>query len=497
MNLIPNKPGTTPNYYCTWEAQNNIDDPKRGLYHEQLEGQEGAKLARYSLNDDIVFGEDGLALQYEKAREDLYFVLDDGWDVPLDVHSDTQRHEFGSLLLNEERFPSCSGSPEVRLAKMNERIKSLGWKGVGLWVASQAQGEPARGVLSNNQAIEYWTQRLEWCRFAKIEYWKVDWGHHADSIEFRQMLTDLGKKIYPELLIEHCRCMSPTNNSPDGRFVNWEPDVSKAIETLAISDVLRSYDVTGQLAVATTLDRLAVLLQGKVKSGLRGIINCEDELYLGAALGCAFGVMRTKRNKIHKKFDEVTRASKWQRIAPAFGVTESTVYIGGDIGFDSWYFKPGDSWAVELTHTEVKQGAPIAISRGLPLPRFDGVGNEAPFVVAAKNPNGATSIATLPRAFKSYTETPLCNISLDVGGIDHPVGIFGHYGQLTLNFDHDINDKSIFAQDLAGDEARDITRMVAVNNNQLTITGDVIAKIGLSCASAGDPSDPGLVLVVR
>ena len=502
MNLIPDKPGSTPSYYCTWGAQNNIDDTGRKLNPVKFEGDQGAQLARHNLNDEVLFGKNGLALQYEKIREDLFFVLDDGWDVPYNVHPDTQRYKFGSLLLNEERFPSCSGTPHVRLAKINERMKALGWKGAGLWVASQAQGEHENNILSKEQTINYWTERMHWCRQANIGYWKVDWGLHADSIEFRRMLNKLGKEIYPELLIEHCRCMRPVNGA-NGRFDKWDIVADEAYNIFNFSDIFRSYDVTSHLSAATTIDRLSCLLQKKISDNSLGIINSEDELYIGAALGCSLGVMRSELKKQHnllynviKKTNEVIRAVRWQKIAPAFGVAMSKVYISDDIGFDSWHFNPGDTWASELINTEVKQGAPIALTRGLPLPCFYEVKDKAPFVVAAKNPNGAASIATLPRTSVNRMETPLCGISLNAGDINCPIGIFGHYGQLTLVFDQSIADKKVFAQDLAGYTAHDITNLVTINNNQLIISGGLIDKVGLSDATEDDSSEPGLVLVI-
>jgi len=493
MNLIPNKPSNTPSYYCTWEAQNNIEKTDRESDYAAFEGDQGAQMARASLNDDILFGKNGLALQYEKVRGDLYFILDDGWDVPYNVHPATDMYEFGSLLLNEERFPSCTGEPWERLAKMNERIKALGWKGLGLWLAAQAQGEREGKLLSKEQSIAYYTERLKWCRQANIDYWKVDWGFHCHSVEYRKMLTDLGKEVYPELYIEHCRCMRPTNENA-GRFDNWEDITDKSLDIFEFSDIFRSYDVTIPLSVVTTLDRLSVLLQKQVSKNALGIINCEDELYIGAALGCSLGVMRTKLNKSHRNMDEVIRAVNWQRIAPAFGAGKSN--ISNEIGIDTWHFKPGDTWAAELIGTELKQGAPIAMARGLNLPRLDKPNGEAPFVVAAKNPNGAISIATLRRASLDGIKTPECSIHLEVGDTEHPIGIFGYYGQLNLYFDRPISAMKIYAQDLAGDVARDITDLLTVNDNRLIIPGGLIAELGLSSASEGDNSEPGLVLAL-
>jgi len=495
-NLIPNEPGSTPSYYCTWEAQNSGTQEERELDPVKFEGDQGARRARNNLNDEFLFGDDGLALQYEKIRGDLYFVLDDGWDVPYDVHPDTQRHQFGSLLLNEERFPSCTGTPDVRLHKMNERIKALGWKGVGLWVASQAQGEREENVFTTAQAKDYWRQRLDWSKYAKIGYWKVDWGFHADSVAFRKMLTTLAREIDPELLIEQCRCMHPINNR-GGRFSDWETVTDDALEMFSFSDVFRSYDVTSQLSAATTIDRLSVLLQIQTSNEALGMINSEDELYIGAALGCSLGIMRKEVDEHLKKGDEVVRAVRWQRLAPAFGAGIKDTYVSDEIGTDTWYFNPGDTWAAELIGNEVTQSAPIALTRGIPLPQIHNTTGELPFVVAAKNPSGATSIATLKGTAVDRMRTPLCHIQLDIGDVSCPIGIFGYYKQLTLKFDCDLIGKKFYAQDLAGDEPQEITDLVGIDGNLLHLPGEVITQIGLKDATVGDVSDPGLVLVIK
>lgn len=495
-SLIPDEPGKTPSYYCTWEAQNSGTQEERELDPVKFEGDQGARRARNNLNDDFLFGNEGLALQYEKIRGDLYFVLDDGWDVPYDVHPNTQREEFGSLLLNEERFPSCTGTPEERLAKMNERLKALGWKGVGLWVASQAQKECEGNVLTTEQAKTYWSQRLNWSKYAKINYWKVDWGYHADSIGFRKMLTTLGKELIPELLIEQCRCMHPINNHGE-RFKDWETVAQDAAKIFSFSDVFRSYDVTSHLSVATTIDRLSALLKYPTSGTALNLINTEDELYMGAALGCTIGIMRKEDDDRLKRADEVVRAVRWQRFAPAFGADIKETQISDEIATDTWYFKSGDTWAAELIDSEVTQSAPIALTRGLPLPQFHGDNDKRPFVVAAKNPTGAVSIATLKRTTVDKIETPLCHIELEIGDSSYPIGIFGYYDRLTLKFNSNLMGQKFYAQDLAGEVPQEITERVTIEDNLLHLSSEIITEIGLKDATIGDSSEPGLVLVIK
>jgi hypothetical protein len=52
------------------------------------------------------------------------------------------------------------------------------------------------------------------------------------------------------------------------------------------------------------------------------------------------------------------------------------------------------------------------------------------------------------------------------------------------------------AQDLAGEEAFDISNEVQVSGNSLRITGKTIRQIGLQNATAKDKSAPGLVISI-
>jgi len=51
------------------------------------------------------------------------------------------------------------------------------------------------------------------------------------------------------------------------------------------------------------------------------------------------------------------------------------------------------------------------------------------------------------------------------------------------------------AQDLTGNTPVDITRQIARHGNKITIPGTVIDKVGLSAATKGDKSEPGMVVV--
>lgn len=523
MNLIPQAAGSAPNYFCTWSTQNyGREDADREADIAVFEGDQGAKKARLFLNDDVVFSPGGMIDQFGPIRRDLYFVFDDGWDVPYGVHPDTQRYRFGTLELDEERFPSCRGeTPAERLKRLNERVKSFGWRGAGLWVAAQAEGDGKDGRLMDDAALErYWRERARWCREAGIAYWKVDWGARSRDTGFRDMLTRVAREEAPGLIVEHGRGCGPLNDSwtpwdpaaigGEGRFRSWGRVLEEALEMLSFSDVLRSYDVTMPLSTATTIDRVASLLQGAPASAgdAQRLVNCEDELYLGAALGCTVGIMRSPlfkhipglnydpRNTANSA-DEAVRAVRWQRIAPAYGAGQGDVVFAGGTLVDTWRFSQGETWATWLIGKEERQACPAVVARGVEPPevRCDG---EPPFIVASRHPNGAVSAAALPRTMTVRgIHTPRAHIALNVGDSTAPFAFFGCCASVAFRFGDDIRGKRIWAQDLAGDEAVDITARVAYTGDGFRVPGDVVDEIGRSAASPGDVSEPGIVFGLR
>ena len=74
MDLIPEKPQITGNYFCTWDAQ--CDQ----MY--TWKERPADRTARDSMCEAFLFGENGLLRSFDGVREDLIVVLDDGWGVP-------------------------------------------------------------------------------------------------------------------------------------------------------------------------------------------------------------------------------------------------------------------------------------------------------------------------------------------------------------------------------------------------------------------------------
>ena len=114
----------TYDYYCTWQAQNFLCQTKNVSNRDYLDEN--------ALFNDV----NGLVNNYKGLRKDLIFVLDDGWDVPYSYNV-KESYPFASHIIRDDRFPSFNKSPKEKLKQMVDKIKSYGWKGVGIWVCAQ------------------------------------------------------------------------------------------------------------------------------------------------------------------------------------------------------------------------------------------------------------------------------------------------------------------------------------------------------------------------
>lgn len=495
MNLIPSAIPETGDYYCTWAAQSRVRPV--GIPDDAL-------TVRDNMNEDMLFGENGLLGSYfDEVRADLIALLDDGWDVPYGSANPQNAGRFGSLELDTDRFPSFRGNPTERLKVLSEHIKSLGYKGTGLWIACQrpfSDGDPVEKI---EESRKYWEDRARLCHDAGISYWKVDWGRMCGSVEYREMLTDCVRRFAPGLAIEHM----PTGIYPPfGKYV-YGREGFNAGETahnqriLGCSDYLRTYDVLGEFVNAITLNRVALLLGAGLKASerARGILNIEDSAYIGAGLGCSIGVMRHNRftpgreRRDTNRYAEVVRALKWHRIAPPFAVG-GDYSISDELLCDEYAFPPKepDSWPFVAGKT-MRFESPAAIARGCPLPEVEA--EVKPYAAASKHPNGAYSIALLCRTVcGKVLEYFPARVRIAGASAGCPVGIFGKYESLTIEFDRPIGQMRVMAQDLCRDSAEDITAAVKLSERGLTISGGLIDRLCAGALREGDDSAPGLVL---
>ncbi len=515
LNFIPDAPGVTPNYWCTWSAQNFAVDTFT-LAH--VIGLGDHTVPSDNLTEKVVFQHPGWEKMMPQAiKKDMYLTFDVGWDIAGDsYHDKANKWVIGTHEVATDKFPSCVGSPAERLKTLNKMCKEAGWKGAGLWIAAQTPKDMKGRVATESEVENYFRERMRWSKAAGIEYWKVDYGCFGGELWFRKMLSRISREEAPGLWVENARGSGPLNDDEcpwddpnyrkTGKFKNWENGkaLEKAHDVMQFSDVLRTYDVTAQLSIPTTLDRVAQILGSfsSVPEG-KGIINCEDEPYIAAALGCAIGVMRHPafidvpgQNydplRVKNQMDALVRAMKWQRLAPAFQVGSVSEKLDTAYLYDYWKFKPGDTWAKWVNDKNILQAAPARVSRGMQLPEVKG--ETLPYVLCSRYPNGNYAVATLIRtdSLKGFVY-PLADVVIHC---DKPtkIGVFGDYKSLKINF-AEKGCKHIFAQDLAGNKAAEITDLVKINDKSVLLDGELLKIVGTSSASKSDVSPPGVLLV--
>jgi hypothetical protein len=194
--------------------------------------------------------------------------------------------------------------------------------------------------------------------------------------------------------------------------------------------------------------------------------------------------------------DEVVRAVRWQRVAPPFSPGGGSVNLSNEILTDTWKFERGQTWQTELVGATVLQGAPACIGRNIGLPEVRAKGDK-PFVLATRFPNGAVAILAHERTqVGNAWYMPAAEVILDASDAPGPFGLFGYFDELTLILTGSLKGRRILAQDLAGDEAHDISNEVQIRGTNLRIPGKIIREVGLQNATARDVSAPGMMIAI-
>ncbi len=482
-------------YWCSWSAQNAVAacDAQRNARKMNFIGDQGALEARSMMNEEILFGEGGFASLYPEVRGDLYFMADDGWDVPYGASHTQFADRFGSVAVDSVRFPSFTGTPAERLKAFNERIRACGWKGLGIWIAAQRAAEDFRTPFTTTHE-DYWRERILWCKYAGVTYWKVDWGTDCHNLVFRRFLTETAAELYPELVIEHAACMGPFNGELNAviagahsRFTEDTYACRLSQDTAALSEVFRTYDVTTALSTATTLDRVVHLLP---HAG--AYLNAEDELYLGAVLGCQVGIMRAPYHKTMEPGEmplgEVTAAIRWQRIAPPFLGTE--VLVSEEILTDSYAYEENENWFGPINGHTAIQGAPAVVARNTALPVVTAEGTK-PYVAAARHPWGAYALCVLPRMEGRQRVYVGGEILCPMEGRPADMAVFGKAERVVFRWD-EVRIASIRLESLYSGEGRDVTAMAQISGTGFVLDGKLLDEIW----DAEDVSDPAVRLSI-
>jgi hypothetical protein len=137
------------------------------------------------------------------------------------------------------------------------------------------------------------------------------------------------------------------------------------------------------------------------------------------------------------------------------------------------------------------------MSRDIALPRVTSSGDK-PFVFASRFPNGAVAIGAQERSHTGRAwYMPASEVELHVGDAPGPYGLFGSFTMLTLVFDQSLRGRRVIAQDLASEEAIDVTDRVHMDGRGLQLTEADLRTFGLHAATRADISSPGMVLALR
>lgn len=472
-----------PNYWCTWNTQGTTLREAQKAGKTVFAGDQGAPKQRDNLNEAVLFGEDGWAtLFYPNDRGALFLLLDAGWDLPYGT-STTDKKDLsmrGSCILHPDRFPSLNGTPAERLKALNDKVKSLGWRGIGVWLPAHVQGDMAEGrMLTDEEAREVLAEKMRLCKEAGVEYWKIDWGMRSRSVAFRCLVADVRDRVYPGLILEHCWVGAPLNDvdrkkctqTSNGRLFGnkeWCQNRKDHLSVMTASDVFRTYDVLSPFQYVTTLERCAYYSTLAEEGKLPVMLTIQERPYIiGPGLGYVLDISPTGMRSGKAVPNDACVALAWQKIAPPFGHdTELKTQCSDEVLADEWTYSEKDcSWFTAAIGKTIKQAAPAIVTRGLPLPEVRTEGPK-PFVCGARYPNGAVALAFLPRVVdgKSYVEC-LADVTLDVKlEKGKPLGVFGRFRSLTLKGGL-ADGVHIQARQLPYGKARDVTALCTIRDD--------------------------------
>ncbi len=483
MDLL-NKPfKENGNYLCTWDLQEKI-----GL-KLNIEGENIPIKQRNCLTDSMLFSEDSLFHVVPKEYlGGIYFLIDDGWDVPYGTDANVSKAPFGSLILDGEKFFGYGDTPTERLKTLSDKVKAMGYAGLGLWVSPQIPFENEKTTMDDHR--RHWCERAKWSQDAGVKYWKIDWGEHAFRRDYLEMMTQCIRENAPDLLIEHA-----VVHSPFGGPKTPEDEVAKKMANIMeVSDYFRTYDVCEPFSNTVTLCRANALLCNVKKEnflyGARGYVNIESSPEIAVGLGLNIGIMAYNGN--------VGACLNWQRLAPPMSIFDVDYIKSNELLTDSCFFETSPVWWYNAKGQEITYSVPAITARGtkLPLVETDGI---KPFVMAScNNKTKAYAVSTLKRCVdmnKSFTVA--ANITIYPESLTAPIGVFGYYKELCVEFSESIPEGAkVYAQCLLENEAKDVTENVKSDGNKLIIDGKKLRLWGRKADAIGNAEDPALILQI-
>lgn len=482
ITLIPLEGAVTGDYLCTWWNQSGAADGL-GL----VDGM------RDALCQEAIFDTEKYYHHAEKEmRKGLIFLVDDGWDIPLGTVYDGSHNDlYGAVAPCEKKFSRFGNTPAERLRGMCDKVKEMGYAGLGLWISPQMSTIRGDDECEDDH-VAYWEKRAQWSHDAGVLYWKVDWGRHDADDSYRALISGCVRRVAPEIFVEHAVVQKPLTHNHGEDFP--EHRAARVRKQMIFSDVYRTYDVLDPFERVCTLRRAHEALLAAdlpVHSG-RGLINGENIYSVTAALGLCTGIMNYNK--------EAKACLNWHRIAPPFSIFEGEYRYSDNELCDSLFFDTEKcSWAPCKART-VKESAPAIMARNCPLPIVEPVSDNEPFVIASKHPEtDAYSVAALKRTVDPMKEVWfLADVEIEDASVDAPIGVFGVFNTLTIGFDEPFpDDGKVLCEDLCGGGAYDITALVKIEDEKVTLDGKLLRYIGKINRGHGDWSAPSVVIKIE
>lgn len=256
-----------PSYWCTWAAQGRRMFDTAGASTEEAERlwkvwrvkKNITWSDRAFLNESVLFdnisrggslGElTGMAYNWPlNVRSELVLMLDNAWAAS---KFDDGRYPTSPLQLDvAHRFPSFAApTPTLALKKLVEKVKALGWYGLGVWSGSSLS--PADLSMLGKAGV------------TMLKYDHSDSGAH---------MTALARSAAPELWVtQHgvSQDFVPLSSSPNDGAPDRYPVANAEVDarTLNVSDIFTTYDFVYALSVPEALDRHWKILNASSQLG--------------------------------------------------------------------------------------------------------------------------------------------------------------------------------------------------------------------------------------
>ena len=291
----------TGDYFCSWRMQETTAE-KYGLHGKW------ATNARDALTSHFLFGNDTEFHPLPKEeRRGLIYVIDDGWDVPFGTFAFPGKTAmFGSFEANADRFSDLGRTPERRLHRICENIRSLGYAATGLWIAAERYGEDPE------ETYRFYAEHAILHASAGVRYWKVSHGTRERDFAYREVISRAVRENAPEIMVGHSVPQPPL--SAGQSEAEWQELAREIAKELSVSDEFRIYHLVppfDDVVALRQLDQIFSLANLQKEKNPGALISAGSRPYIAAVLGCTLGMMgASAENVIALRFHRLSPPSR-------------------------------------------------------------------------------------------------------------------------------------------------------------------------------------------